>query len=92
MIHTKAIFIFNFLIFTIVSFSQSTTQWKLIHPGIWNLTVGKPEKISLLKAAGIQPDEKGLSTLPVSSFPMDKKEIVVPTRRYKTILSIIWED
>ena len=86
MINTKAIFIFNFLLFTIVSFSQSTTQWKLIHPGIWKLTVGKPEKISLLKAAGIQPDENGLSTLPPSSFPMDKKEIVVQHRDGKIYL------
>lgn len=86
MIITKAIFIFNFLLFTIVSFSQSTTQWKQTHPGIWKLTVGKPEKISLLKVAGIQPDGKGLSALPASSFPMDKKEIVVQQRDGKIYL------
>ena len=47
MINTKAIFIFNFLLLTVVSFSQSNIEWKLIHPGIWKLTGGKPEKISL---------------------------------------------
>lgn len=86
MIKTKAGLIFNFLLLTVIGFSQSSIQWKQAHPGIWKLTVGKPEKISLLKAAGIQPDEKGLSKLPASSFPIAKEEIIVQQRDGKIYL------
>jgi len=65
------------LLTVFIAHAQVAVQWNQVHPGIWKAVVGKPESISLLKAAHVKPYEKGLASLPSTSFPLDKKEIAV---------------
>lgn len=60
--------------FSISCFSQDL-NWKEIQNGIWKASVGVPESISLLKAAGIQPKVGALQNLPSTSFPFSKDKI-----------------
>lgn len=73
----------------LLSFSglaQSAVQWTQVHPGIWKLSVGTPEKISLLEAAGISPDSKGLAKLAATDFPLNKSEIDIRQKDNKIYL------
>lgn len=71
---------------TLLSHAQPEAQWTQIHPGTWKLSVGVPQQISLLGAAGISPDEKGLAKLPTTGFPINQAEIDVRQKDGKTYL------
>jgi alpha-D-xyloside xylohydrolase len=66
--------------------AQVALNWTPIYPGIWKAVVGKPESISLLKAADVHAYEKGFASLPSASFPLDKKEIKATQRDGKIYL------
>ena len=66
--------------------SQVKVEWLQVQPGIWKAIVGKPESISLLKAAQVKPYEKGFASLPVTSFPLNKNEMTVTQRDGKIYL------
>lgn len=72
----------HFIVFLLVfaignTEAQMLTDWQEVYPGVWKLTVGHPEKISLLKAAGISAYVEGFNALPGTSFPLDKNDIAI---------------
>jgi hypothetical protein len=52
-----------------------TPAWHEVAPGVWKTTVGQPETLTLLKAAGGQPATRALAAMPKALFPLDPKEI-----------------
>jgi alpha-D-xyloside xylohydrolase len=56
--------------------AQLEVKWTPVQPGIWKAVIGRPESISLLKAADVRAYVKGFASLPSAAFPLDKKEIV----------------
>jgi alpha-glucosidase (family GH31 glycosyl hydrolase) len=50
-------------------------KWTEVAPGVWKATVGKPESLTLLKAAGGKPAASALAAMPAAAFPLDQKEI-----------------
>lgn len=50
-------------------------SWETVAPGIWKATVGTPQTITLLGAAGAKPDLDALQRLGGASFPLDKEHI-----------------
>src|SRR5687767_6964777 len=52
-----------------------TPTWTEVAPGVWKATIGRPESLTLLKAAGGKPALRSLGTLPKPEFPLDQKEI-----------------
>ncbi len=50
--------------------------WAEVAPGVWKATVGTPESLTLLSAAGATPPARAaLAAMPKAAFPIDKKEI-----------------
>src|SRR6185503_12923447 len=43
--------------------------------GVWKTTIGRPESVTLLKAAGGTPAIRSLAAMPAAVFPLDEKEI-----------------
>jgi len=74
------------LLHVLFAHAQVAVNWTQVHPGIWKAVVGKPESISLLKAAGVHAYEKGFASLPSAPFPLDKKGITVSQRDGKIYL------
>jgi alpha-D-xyloside xylohydrolase len=72
--------------------AQTTPKWREIHPGIWKTTVGKPEKISLLGAAAIEPRLDALAALPKTVFPLEKGDISAQVIDGKTYLRFPLEE
>ena len=50
-------------------------EWQTVAPGVWKATVGKPEDLTLLSAAGSTPKLDALAALPSAEFPLAKEEI-----------------
>ena len=80
--------IFLLVFVSVIASAQVSTDWQEIYPGVWKLTVGTPEKISLLKAAGISAYEKGFTALPSTIFPLDKNEIKIIESDGKILLRL----
>jgi alpha-glucosidase (family GH31 glycosyl hydrolase) len=55
--------------------SALTPRWEEVGPGVWKTTVGSPERLTLLGAAGVEPRLEGLRPMPAASFPLDPAEI-----------------
>lgn len=53
---------------------KTTLKWKIIAPGIWKSTIGKPQVIDLLKAANIHPRKKALENLGEMNFPLPQDD------------------
>ena len=66
--------------------AQIPVIWKESYPGIWKAEVGKPQKHSLLKAAGGKANLAALQILPKAQFPIDKRAIEVKVIDGKTYL------
>ncbi|WP_373513877.1 TIM-barrel domain-containing protein [Persicitalea sp.] len=63
------------LFFPFSLFAQTTTfQWQQVAPGVWKATVGKPEKLTLLGVAEIQPRVEALQKLGTPVFPNELKQ------------------
>ncbi|MFK5973473.1 MAG: glycoside hydrolase family 31 protein [Flavobacteriaceae bacterium] len=76
-----------FLVFlSSAAFGQEVLNWKEVQNGIWHTTIGKRQKITLLKAADTSPNEKGLNTLSRVDFPLDKAKINAKVIKGKTYL------
>lgn len=52
-----------------------TPKWTEVAPGVWKTTIGTPEALTLLKAAGGAPAARALAAMPKATFPLDEKEI-----------------
>ena len=50
-------------------------QWTEAATGVWKAIVGRPEPVSLLGAADIQPRQKALERMGSTPFPLDRGEI-----------------
>lgn len=72
--------------FNLHAFAQSNIQWQELYPGVWKGIAGKPEKISLLDAAGAKPKLNALESLPPANFPLAKNNIIAKVIDHKTYL------
>jgi alpha-glucosidase (family GH31 glycosyl hydrolase) len=52
-------------------------RWNEVAPGVWQASVGTPESVSLLGAAGIRPRTEALARLRRARFPLPPDEIRV---------------
>ena len=55
--------------------SPTNPRWTEVAPGVWKTTIGRPEDLTLLKAAGGKPAVAALGALPKAAFPLDPNEI-----------------
>lgn len=53
----------------------SPLQFASVAPGVWKATVGTPEGLTLLKAAGVSPKADALRAMPEAPFPLVPREI-----------------
>lgn len=60
---------------SVSAFAQSQLKWEQIHPGIWKSAIGKPQKISLLSAAGATANREAITALPQTRFPLPTEAI-----------------
>ncbi|MDO8542622.1 MAG: glycoside hydrolase family 31 protein [Opitutaceae bacterium] len=49
--------------------------WTQVAPGVWKSTIGQPEDLTLLSAAGGKPAASGLAAMPAAVFPLESGEI-----------------
>ncbi len=63
-----------------------TPKWEQVASGVWKAQVGKPERLTLLGAAGCKPAVEALRAMPDASFPIDQKEIEARQWDWKTAL------
>ena len=54
--------------------------WQQAAPGVWRATVGTPDAVSLLGAAGGAPRSAALAQLPAAPFPLDRAAIHAAAR------------
>jgi alpha-glucosidase (family GH31 glycosyl hydrolase) len=57
-----------------------------VAPGVWKATVGKPESLTLLSAAGVSPKTDRLRAMPKAAFPLGPNEIEARLARGKVAL------
>lgn len=66
---------FLFIPCCLLSMLLNAQTWEAVAPGIWKATVGAPQAISLLSAAGAEPEMEALAELPAAEFPLNKERI-----------------
>lgn len=66
--------------------AQAQPAWTEKAPGIWQLSVGKPEAYNLLTAAGSTPNMRAIRELGPTTFPLSKRDISVRVIKGKTYL------
>jgi alpha-glucosidase (family GH31 glycosyl hydrolase) len=66
--------------------SAQETSWQSAGPGVWLMKVGQEQSITLLGAAGVEPDLEALAKLPETDFPLDKALIRAEVIDGKTYL------
>lgn len=81
-----------FILHSLFTFAQLKIQWQEQYPGIWKATVGKPEKISLLSAAGAQAKVSALAKLPKTTFPLNQAKIDLKIIDHKIYLRFPLEE
>jgi alpha-D-xyloside xylohydrolase len=59
-----------------------------VAPGVWKATVGTPESLTLLKAAGASPKTDALGAMPQVPFPLREAEIEARLSRSKVALRL----
>jgi alpha-glucosidase (family GH31 glycosyl hydrolase) len=80
------VFIFMLLLFYTPSPAQSTLRWQEVQPGIWKASIGRPERLTLLKAAEVKANRSALALLPKTTFPLPAEKIAVTTHDHKIFL------
>ena len=63
-----------------------TPEWELVAPGVWKATIGTPEDLTLLGAAGQAPRLTALAGMPAAVFPLVEMEIEARPRSRRTAL------
>ncbi len=71
----KSVILSFVLSLLLVSVKAQETDWFETAPGVWFLKVGAEQSITLLGAAGIEPDLSALAKLPDPKFPLDTNKI-----------------
>ena len=65
-----------FLLVTTITAQQSTkTSWNEKAPGVWELSVGKPEKLNLLSALHITPKTDAIQKMGHADLPVSREAI-----------------
>lgn len=81
---------YSFLVMLLFAFlntsAQSNPEWKMIHPGVWNAVIGKPDAMTLLSVANARPNFHAMAKLPSKSFPLPQGEISMTVVDHKTYL------
>jgi len=54
---------------------MSSPQWEQQASGVWQTSVGRPEKINLRSELNIQPKWDVINAMPTAELPFDKKDI-----------------
>lgn len=62
--------------------------WEQRAPGVWSATIGIPDSVSLLAAAGGTPRLDALGRLPVVGFPLESQAIHAAERDRKIVLRL----
>lgn len=62
--------------------------WAEVAPGVWRATIGTPDAVSLLEAAGAPPRLDGLRRLPKVGFPLDQQGIGAERRDGRTAIRL----
>lgn len=65
---------------------EIAVDWQEVLPGVWRASVGVPEPVSLLQAAGIRPRADAIGRLPTVDFPLARAEIRASSRDGKLAL------
>ncbi len=66
--------------------AQNIVKWKVIAPGVWSATVGKPDKLNFYTVAGVQPKTDALKSMQAVKFPLPQNEIKASLIDGKTYL------
>jgi alpha-glucosidase (family GH31 glycosyl hydrolase) len=61
--------LFVFLVPVLLPAQPVDFRWQLVAPGVWKTVVGQAENLTLLSAAGIQPNREALQKLGTLPFP-----------------------
>ena len=69
-----------------VTLPSQAQSWTETAPGVWKISVGKPEAYNLLIAAESSPDLAALTRLGTTDFPLDKTDISLRVEGGKTYL------
>ncbi|AUD04597.1 glycoside hydrolase family 31 protein [Spirosoma pollinicola] len=69
-----------------VTLPSQAQSWTETAPGVWKISVGKPEAYNLLIAAESSPDLAALTRLGTTAFPLDKSDISLRVEGGKTYL------
>ena len=49
--------------------------WSEVAPGVWKASIGTPEQVSLLGAAGGRPRTAALAEMRATTFPLDRAAV-----------------
>ncbi len=49
-------------------------RFRPVAPGVWKATIGRPDRLTLLTAAGVAPKADALRRMPAASFPLAQDE------------------
>ena len=63
-----------------------TPKWEQVAPGVWKATIGSPEDLTLLGAAGQVPLLTALAGMPAATFPLVETEIETRPQSRRTAL------
>jgi alpha-glucosidase (family GH31 glycosyl hydrolase) len=78
---------FPFLVLSCtLGLGQTTLQWLEVQPGIWKSTVGRPERVTPLRAAEAKANSRALAALPKATFPLSADKIAISTQDHKIFL------
>ena len=83
---TKFFLLLTLLIAYSLSLLSQQHGWNETAPGVWHLRVGQLQPITLLDAAGIEPDQEALGKLPFPEFPLNPERISTEVLEGKTYL------
>lgn len=65
---------------------NAIAEWKELTSGVWNLSVGKPEKLNLLSELNFTPKLDAIQRMDKASLPIEKKDISFTTIDGKTYI------
>lgn len=82
----KTLSLLLLLLIKVTNLNAQQLTWKEIHPGVWKTTIGRPDSLTLLKAANCKPNEKAMAALPAGQFPIVPDQIAAEVVDQKTYL------
>ncbi|HEY0944776.1 MAG TPA: TIM-barrel domain-containing protein [Opitutaceae bacterium] len=68
--------------------AATTPSWQEVASGVWRASIGRPEDLTLLSAAGVQPSRSAIAALPAAEFPFERSGIETRQWSGKTALRL----